>query len=149
LKLIRGSIDQVDQKAVITWVQPRVLSRGQIGKLASLCIINHNPIIHLLSQFPRFLSRSAFLSHPNYHTGIPTHSLFVSRRTGRPHIPEQPTTEPLHLTHCDLSVRFWYSTASQPDRQSDEQRHAMYSYNSIRKNAAGGPASGDVHPYSL
>ena len=34
LKLIRGSIDQVDQKAVITWVQPRVLSRGQIGKLA-------------------------------------------------------------------------------------------------------------------
>ncbi|KAF8486999.1 hypothetical protein DFH94DRAFT_621657 [Russula ochroleuca] len=34
LKLIRGSIDQVDQKAVITWVQPRVLSRIQIGKLA-------------------------------------------------------------------------------------------------------------------
>ncbi|KAI9509911.1 hypothetical protein F5148DRAFT_977570 [Russula earlei] len=34
LKLIRGSIDQVDQKAVITWVQPRVLSRAQIGKLA-------------------------------------------------------------------------------------------------------------------
>ncbi|KAI0298961.1 hypothetical protein B0F90DRAFT_1729588 [Multifurca ochricompacta] len=34
LKLIRGSIDQVDQKAVITWVQPRVLSRSQIGKLA-------------------------------------------------------------------------------------------------------------------
>jgi 26S proteasome regulatory subunit N9 len=34
LKLIRGSIDQVDQKAVITWVQPRVLSGAQIGKLA-------------------------------------------------------------------------------------------------------------------
>ncbi|KAI0297985.1 hypothetical protein BC826DRAFT_1000114 [Russula brevipes] len=34
LKLIRGSIDQVDHKAVITWVQPRVLSRAQIGKLA-------------------------------------------------------------------------------------------------------------------
>ena len=34
MKLIRGSIDQVDQKAVITWVQPRVLSRVQIGKLA-------------------------------------------------------------------------------------------------------------------
>ena len=34
MRLIRGSIDQVDQKAVITWVQPRVLSRGQITKLA-------------------------------------------------------------------------------------------------------------------
>ncbi|KAH7924999.1 hypothetical protein BV22DRAFT_1034510 [Leucogyrophana mollusca] len=35
LKLIRGSLDQVDQKAQITWVQPRVLSRTQIGDLAS------------------------------------------------------------------------------------------------------------------
>jgi len=35
LKLIRGSLDQVDQKAQITWVQPRVLSREQIGQLAS------------------------------------------------------------------------------------------------------------------
>ncbi|KDQ50601.1 hypothetical protein JAAARDRAFT_41912 [Jaapia argillacea MUCL 33604] len=34
LKLIRGSIDQVDQKAQITWVQPRVLSREQIGQLS-------------------------------------------------------------------------------------------------------------------
>lgn len=34
LKLIRGSLDQVDQKAQITWVQPRVLSREQIGILA-------------------------------------------------------------------------------------------------------------------
>jgi len=34
LKLIRGSLDQVDQKAQITWVQPRVLSRGQIGQLS-------------------------------------------------------------------------------------------------------------------
>jgi len=34
LKLIRGSLDQVDQKAHITWVQPRVLSREQIGGLA-------------------------------------------------------------------------------------------------------------------
>nr|GAT57585.1 predicted protein [Mycena chlorophos] len=34
LKLIRGSLDQVDQKAQITWVQPRVLSREQIGTLA-------------------------------------------------------------------------------------------------------------------
>ena len=34
LKLIRGSLDQVDQKAQITWVQPRVLSREQIGQLA-------------------------------------------------------------------------------------------------------------------
>jgi len=34
LKLIRGSLDQVEQKAQITWVQPRVLSREQIGVLA-------------------------------------------------------------------------------------------------------------------
>ncbi|KAH6890846.1 proteasome 26S subunit [Coprinopsis sp. MPI-PUGE-AT-0042] len=34
LKLIRGSLDQVEQKAQITWVQPRVLSREQIGTLA-------------------------------------------------------------------------------------------------------------------
>ena len=34
LKLIRGSIDQVDGKASINWVQPRVLSREQIGSLA-------------------------------------------------------------------------------------------------------------------
>jgi 26S proteasome regulatory subunit N9 len=34
LKLIRGSLDQVELKAHITWVQPRVLSRDQIGELA-------------------------------------------------------------------------------------------------------------------
>jgi 26S proteasome regulatory subunit N9 len=34
LKLIRGSLDQVEQKTLITWVQPRVLSRAQIGGLA-------------------------------------------------------------------------------------------------------------------
>ncbi|KAG8908979.1 26S proteasome regulatory subunit [Tulasnella sp. 403] len=34
LKLIRGTLDQVDQKASITWVQPRVLSRNQIQQLA-------------------------------------------------------------------------------------------------------------------
>jgi len=34
LKLIRGSLDQVEQKAQITWVQPRVLSRGQIEQLS-------------------------------------------------------------------------------------------------------------------
>jgi 26S proteasome regulatory subunit N9 len=35
LKLIKGSLDQVERKAVITWVQPRVLSREQIGGLAN------------------------------------------------------------------------------------------------------------------
>jgi 26S proteasome regulatory subunit N9 len=34
LKLIRGNIDQVDERAHIDWVQPRVLSRPQIGALA-------------------------------------------------------------------------------------------------------------------
>ena len=34
LKLIQGDIDQVDSKAHITWVQPRVLSRQQIEGLA-------------------------------------------------------------------------------------------------------------------
>jgi len=35
LKLIRGSLDQVDEKTYISWVQPRVLSREQIGGLAT------------------------------------------------------------------------------------------------------------------
>lgn len=35
LKLIRGSMDQVDQQAQIHWVQPRVLSLDQIGQLAT------------------------------------------------------------------------------------------------------------------
>ncbi|CAG8617789.1 11495_t:CDS:2 [Acaulospora morrowiae] len=30
LKLVRGSIDQVDEKVVVTWVQPRVLDKNQI-----------------------------------------------------------------------------------------------------------------------
>ncbi|KAF8153826.1 hypothetical protein B0H34DRAFT_783971 [Crassisporium funariophilum] len=34
LKLIKGSLDQVEQHAFITWVQPRVLSREQVGGLA-------------------------------------------------------------------------------------------------------------------
>ncbi|PPQ75925.1 hypothetical protein CVT26_006377 [Gymnopilus dilepis] len=34
LKLIKGSLDEVDRTATITWVQPRVLSREQIGGLA-------------------------------------------------------------------------------------------------------------------
>lgn len=34
LKLIKGSIDEPKQIAQITWVQPRVLSREQIGQLA-------------------------------------------------------------------------------------------------------------------
>jgi 26S proteasome regulatory subunit N9 len=34
LKLIRGTLDQVDETAHIEWVQPRVLSRRQIGALA-------------------------------------------------------------------------------------------------------------------
>jgi 26S proteasome regulatory subunit N9 len=34
LKLIRGDLDEVERKAHITWVQPRVLSRNQIEGLA-------------------------------------------------------------------------------------------------------------------
>lgn len=34
MKLIKGSLDQVSQKAQITWVQPRVLSLEQVGELA-------------------------------------------------------------------------------------------------------------------
>ena len=34
LRLIRGSLDEVGQTAQITWVQPRVLSREQIGGVA-------------------------------------------------------------------------------------------------------------------
>ena len=31
LGLVKGSIDQVEQKAHMTWVQPRVLDREQVG----------------------------------------------------------------------------------------------------------------------
>jgi 26S proteasome regulatory subunit N9 len=34
LKLIRGSLDEVERNAQITWVQPRVLSLAQIGELS-------------------------------------------------------------------------------------------------------------------
>ncbi|KAL5478831.1 RPN9 [Sanghuangporus weigelae] len=34
LGLVRGSLDEIDQTAHITWVQPRVLDREQIGALA-------------------------------------------------------------------------------------------------------------------
>lgn len=34
LKLIKGTLDQVEEKAHIHWVQPRVLSKDQIGELA-------------------------------------------------------------------------------------------------------------------
>ena len=34
LGLVRGTLDEIDQKAHITWVQPRVLDREQIGALA-------------------------------------------------------------------------------------------------------------------
>jgi 26S proteasome regulatory subunit N9 len=33
LGLIRGSIDQVHEQVTISWVQPRTLSREQIGKM--------------------------------------------------------------------------------------------------------------------
>lgn len=33
LGLIRGSIDQVNEQVTISWVQPRTLSREQIGKM--------------------------------------------------------------------------------------------------------------------
>ncbi|KAJ8032627.1 26S proteasome non-ATPase regulatory subunit 13 [Holothuria leucospilota] len=35
LGLVRGSIDQVEQKVVMTWVQPRVLDNQQIAKMQS------------------------------------------------------------------------------------------------------------------
>ena len=34
LGLVRGTIDQVDGVAILTWVQPRVLSREQVGTMA-------------------------------------------------------------------------------------------------------------------
>lgn len=34
LSLVRGTLNQPDQIAHLTWVQPRVLSRKQIGDLA-------------------------------------------------------------------------------------------------------------------
>ena len=34
LNLLKGHLDQVEEKAYFTWVQPRVLSPEQIGVLA-------------------------------------------------------------------------------------------------------------------
>ena len=34
LNLLKGHLDQVDEKAYFSWVQPRVLSPEQIGTLA-------------------------------------------------------------------------------------------------------------------
>ncbi len=34
LGLVKGSIDQVDKKVHMTWVQPRVLDRNQVRKSA-------------------------------------------------------------------------------------------------------------------
>lgn len=36
LKLIKGSIDQVDGTVVISWVQPRVLDQNQVGGMMTL-----------------------------------------------------------------------------------------------------------------
>jgi 26S proteasome regulatory subunit N9 len=36
LGLIRGKIDQIDQKMAVTWIQPRVLDVQQVGTLCQL-----------------------------------------------------------------------------------------------------------------
>ena len=38
LGLVKGSIDQVDQKVHMTWVQPRVLDKDQVGGVLSVMI---------------------------------------------------------------------------------------------------------------
>ena len=35
LGLVKGSIDQIEQKAHMTWVQPRVLNREQVNRIYS------------------------------------------------------------------------------------------------------------------
>ncbi|KAF8508082.1 hypothetical protein JB92DRAFT_3145169 [Gautieria morchelliformis] len=53
LKLIRGTLDQVDEKAQITWVQPRVLSRLQVDQLADRLTAwcdKLNKVEHFVSQ---------------------------------------------------------------------------------------------------
>ncbi|KAH9916410.1 uncharacterized protein BXZ73DRAFT_105848 [Epithele typhae] len=49
LKLIKGSLDQVDAKAQITWVQPRVLSREQVAQLAERLSV-WNSKLHMVEE---------------------------------------------------------------------------------------------------
>ena len=41
LGLVKGSIDQVEQKAHMTWVQPRVLDREQVRCVWAHAIFSH------------------------------------------------------------------------------------------------------------
>ena len=41
LGLVKGSIDQVEQKAHMTWVQPRVLDREQVRRVLVHAIFSH------------------------------------------------------------------------------------------------------------
>lgn len=67
LKLIKGSLDQVDETAHIEWVQPRVLSRKQIGALADRLTSWINRLSTVDGTLQAILSSSIVLGCPESH----------------------------------------------------------------------------------
>ena len=74
LGLVKGSIDQVDKKVHMTWVQPRVLDRNQVTytntpNLHSLYYLNFCIGVKSLLGFFFFLARGILRGMENFLAG--------------------------------------------------------------------------------
>lgn len=60
LKMIRGTMDQIDQTLRVTWVQPRVLQKEQVAlmteRLGSWCETVNSTLHFLENETPEFSS---------------------------------------------------------------------------------------------